>query len=199
MHQRKSITQETREQVLTRSGHRCAMCGRASNLEISHLVPLSEGGDSSVDNLLALCRSCHFALDSNPTTSIEELRAQRSAAYEFEQLVVEVFHRLGFGVLSGATGPDAGVDIVARRPDPVSGGSTLYIIECKSSRRPLTREQIERFAAKASQYRATSGILITDAQLTPAAADAARSSVVKVFNIAELDRLAADLEAPSYG
>jgi Holliday junction resolvase len=195
MRQLKSISQEIREQVLTRSGHRCAICGRASDLEIAHLVPLSEGGDSSVDNLLALCRSCHFALDSNPTTSIDELRGQRSAAYGFEQLVVEVFHRLGFGVLSGATGPDAGVDIVARRPDPVSGGSTLYIIECKSSRRPLTREQIERFAAKASQYRAASGILITDAQLTPAAAEAARSRAVKVFNIAELDQLAADLEA----
>jgi HNH endonuclease len=113
MRQRQSISRETREQVLARSENRCAIRGRASDLEIAHLVALSEGGDSSVDNLLALCRSCHVALDGNPTISIEELRRQRSAAYRFEQLVGQTFHRLGFAILSGATGPDAGVDLVA--------------------------------------------------------------------------------------
>lgn len=198
MHQKNRITQQIREQVLRRSDNRCAICGRPSDLEIAHIVPLSEGGNNSADNLLALCRSCHFALDSNPTTSIEELRQRRSAAYKFENLVADVFHRFGFAVLSGATGPDAGVDLVARRADPL-GGSKLYIIECKSSRRPLTREQIERFAEKASQYGAASGILVTDAQLTPSAAETAHSQAVMVLTIDELDRLAAELETLSDG
>jgi restriction endonuclease Mrr len=198
MQRRSVIPKEIRERVLARSGNRCALCGRASDLELAHLIKSSEGGDTSVDNLIALCRSCNYALDSNPNTSIGELQRQHSTAYGFERLVSEVFHRLGFAVLGGATGPDGGVDVVARRQSQ-SGASILYIVECKSSPRPLTKEQIERFAEKASQYRATSGILITDAQLTPAASETARLNAVRILNINDIEQLASELEASSNG
>jgi hypothetical protein len=134
-------------------------------------------------------------LDSNPSISIKELQDQRSRAYKFERLVAKVFHDFGFAVLGGATGPDAGLDLVARRANPKTGDSTFYIVECKSSLRPLTKDQIKQFAEKISQYCATSGILVTDAKLTPAAIQTAQSLAISVFSIDELDRLAEELKA----
>ena len=51
-----------RRVVLASSGRRCAICGRARRLEIDHLIPMSNGGETwAIANLQALCRPCHFA------------------------------------------------------------------------------------------------------------------------------------------
>ena len=48
--------QRLRKMVLAR--HPICPCGAAAT-EIDHIVPKSEGGDDSADNLQALCKSCH--------------------------------------------------------------------------------------------------------------------------------------------
>ena len=50
-----------RRAVLERDGYRCRACGRASRLEVDHIVPLQWGGDPyDLDNLQALCAfPCH--------------------------------------------------------------------------------------------------------------------------------------------
>ena len=46
--------------MFERDGWRCRSCGRAGKLECDHIVPLRRGGDPwAVENLQALCRSCH--------------------------------------------------------------------------------------------------------------------------------------------
>ncbi|MDE0475336.1 MAG: HNH endonuclease [Gammaproteobacteria bacterium] len=45
--------------MLDRDGWRCTRCGRAGKLEVDHIRPLHRGGSDSLDNLRALCRTCH--------------------------------------------------------------------------------------------------------------------------------------------
>ena len=41
---------------------KCEKCGSAFDLEWHHVIPFSEGGDDSDENLQVLCHPCHVAL-----------------------------------------------------------------------------------------------------------------------------------------
>jgi 5-methylcytosine-specific restriction endonuclease McrA len=45
--------------ALERDNYRCQFCGTTSDLSVHHIIPLSSGGDSTLDNLRVLCHSCH--------------------------------------------------------------------------------------------------------------------------------------------
>lgn len=50
----------TRAAVLARDNHTCRYCGRAEGpIHCDHVIPLSRGGSSDPDNLVAACRSCN--------------------------------------------------------------------------------------------------------------------------------------------
>ena len=54
--------ERVRRYVFYRDGYRCVMCGRAGRLECDHITPLQRepGQDPyDVNELQALCRSCH--------------------------------------------------------------------------------------------------------------------------------------------
>ena len=54
----------TRRALFERAGWKCQLCGRAGALEAHHRKRLDKGGSQfELSNLLALCRSCHFAQD----------------------------------------------------------------------------------------------------------------------------------------
>jgi hypothetical protein len=62
-------TKELRKKIIEKYNGSCFMCGAknsARSLEISHIVPLSRGGELSEDNLIALCSSCHHLFDRQP-------------------------------------------------------------------------------------------------------------------------------------
>lgn len=46
-------------EIFTRDGNRCVYCGRADDLTLDHVVPLSRGGSNEPDNLATACRSCN--------------------------------------------------------------------------------------------------------------------------------------------
>jgi Holliday junction DNA helicase RuvB len=48
-----------RRKVLARDGHKCRLCGSRHRLHIHHIIPVSMGGLTELDNLITLCRSCH--------------------------------------------------------------------------------------------------------------------------------------------
>jgi len=59
---REHIPARIREEVLTRDGYRCRICGASSDedyLEIDHLRPVSQGGTNAPSNLRTLCRRCN--------------------------------------------------------------------------------------------------------------------------------------------
>lgn len=58
---RKSVPLDIRMLVLHEAGYKCGnpVCRATLTLDIHHLVPVSEDGPNSSDNLLALCPNCH--------------------------------------------------------------------------------------------------------------------------------------------
>ena len=58
------IPASLREQALARAGGRCAYCQSAEALlgvsfEVDHIIPLSAGGETSIDNLCLSCPTCN--------------------------------------------------------------------------------------------------------------------------------------------
>ena len=61
------ISPRTRREVLVRDGARCINCGSTSYITLAHIfVNRSHGGKGSRDNLVCLCRNCHYYLLDNP-------------------------------------------------------------------------------------------------------------------------------------
>jgi 5-methylcytosine-specific restriction endonuclease McrA len=58
---REPIPREIRLAVWQRDGGRCVECGGDFDLQYDHLIPLSMGGASSVQNLQVLCGDCNRA------------------------------------------------------------------------------------------------------------------------------------------
>jgi hypothetical protein len=52
-----------RDQVLQRDGFACRICGRSSSkgidLQLAHILPLCQGGDTGPGNLLTICTECN--------------------------------------------------------------------------------------------------------------------------------------------
>ena len=72
-----------RWQRLTDAGFRCEKCSRPGRLECHHRVPLESGGDAyEQSNLMALCRSCHFA-----ATAAARAEAQPAEVRAWQRLI----------------------------------------------------------------------------------------------------------------
>ena len=53
------ITPVVRRKVWTRNKGQCAGCGGRKDLQYDYIVPRTEGGNNTIDNLQLLCKSCH--------------------------------------------------------------------------------------------------------------------------------------------
>lgn len=62
--ERPPIPRQLRREVLFEAGHRCAIptCKQVP-VEIAHIVPWSQIGEHTFDNLIALCPTCHTRYD----------------------------------------------------------------------------------------------------------------------------------------
>ncbi|MCX7981082.1 MAG: HNH endonuclease [Bacteroidia bacterium] len=49
----------TRQNIFKRDGFRCGYCGTTRTLTVDHIVPRSQGGDDSWENLITACESCN--------------------------------------------------------------------------------------------------------------------------------------------
>lgn len=61
IHQQNAGTYTNAEwnELCARYNHRCLCCGESRPLTIDHIVPISQGGSNTIDNLQPLCRSCN--------------------------------------------------------------------------------------------------------------------------------------------
>jgi 5-methylcytosine-specific restriction endonuclease McrA len=50
----------SRRAIFARDGHRCQYCGSDRHLTIDHVVPRSQGGDDSWENVVAACAPCNL-------------------------------------------------------------------------------------------------------------------------------------------
>lgn len=55
----RAVPQDVKARVWQRDGGKCTQCGDSRYLEFDHIIPWSQGGATSVENLQILCRKCN--------------------------------------------------------------------------------------------------------------------------------------------
>ncbi|WP_354003896.1 HNH endonuclease [Arthrobacter sp. zg-Y877] len=53
---------------MTRDGGRCQGCGSTVDIQYDHIIPVSKGGSSNVENLQILCGKCNRFKSDGLTT-----------------------------------------------------------------------------------------------------------------------------------
>ena len=61
---RSPIPEAVRSEVWRRDSGKCVQCGSKANLHFDHIIPVSKGGASSVQNLQLLCQKCNLSKGS---------------------------------------------------------------------------------------------------------------------------------------
>ena len=52
-------TQTEFDELCEKYGGRCLACGKVTKLTPDHIVPISQGGSDTIDNIQPLCGSCN--------------------------------------------------------------------------------------------------------------------------------------------
>jgi 5-methylcytosine-specific restriction endonuclease McrA len=47
-------------------GHRCAYCGASGDLQVEHVIPISQGGEHHLGNIVPACQRCNFSKATSP-------------------------------------------------------------------------------------------------------------------------------------
>lgn len=63
---RKNVNENLRNLVLQKCNNKCISCKSIKDLQVDHITPFSLGGETSLDNLQILCRSCNRIKSNNP-------------------------------------------------------------------------------------------------------------------------------------
>ena len=70
-----AISPKTRKAVEERDGHCCIFCGRIGRGE-GHFIKRSQGGLGIEENLVTVCRECHFQMDDGFSRQLYMMRAE---------------------------------------------------------------------------------------------------------------------------
>lgn len=77
--------EDIREDVLARDDYECRFCGMSDEehqeeykhgLHAHHIIPDAEGGPTSMQNLITVCRSCHQTLEVTHARAVSQLRSE---------------------------------------------------------------------------------------------------------------------------
>ena len=58
---RHSISSELRKIIYNRDKGNCVKCGSRENIHYDHIIPVSKGGSTTLDNLELLCQDCNLS------------------------------------------------------------------------------------------------------------------------------------------
>lgn len=83
-----SVPDELADEILAKCGRHCCICRRFDplHLQVHHIVGRRQGGEDSLDNLIAVCLTCHSDIHARvPFTrrfTPEELKQHRDRTYQ---------------------------------------------------------------------------------------------------------------------
>lgn len=70
-----AITPQVRQRVEERDNYCCIFCGRPGRGE-AHFIGRAQGGLGVEQNILTVCRECHFQLDNGQATKLYRQKAE---------------------------------------------------------------------------------------------------------------------------
>ncbi len=135
------------EELIQRDGSKCSVCGITNApLEIHHVMPISQGGDNSLNNLVLVCPNCH---------SSQERQVRH---FEFQDYLVQLltlndnFRKITINFPLSRV-PRLQADIWAE--EKVNDGWQSIIIECKSAT-TFTLDRLNDAIVQLKQYQSHS-------------------------------------------
>ena len=78
---RKSIPKSVRFEVFKRDSFKCQYCGASAPdviLEVDHIVPVAEGGENDMMNLITSCRDCNRGKGKKKLTDRQTIEKQKT-------------------------------------------------------------------------------------------------------------------------
>lgn len=103
---------------------------------------------------------------------------------QFEYLTGEFFRRNGYNVEVTAGRGDGGIDVIAKKENPISGPE-MILIQCKkySDKNPVEVEAVRAFWATVNDTDATKGIIATTSRLTSGAKDYCKAKLYRLDSV----------------
>ena len=100
---------------------------------------------------------------------------------QFEYLTGEYFRKNGYEVEVTQGRGDGGIDVIARKTDPISGPQ-MILVQCKkySEHNPVQVDSVRAFWATVDDAGATKGIVATTSRLTSGAKDYCKAKLYRM-------------------
>jgi hypothetical protein len=149
----------------------CAICGAISPLERAHIIPKALGGDSSPDNLITLCASCHRTMGAREFHFANYLASLMDESGNFLSLRTEA-------VVGGYR-----ADIVAQE----RWGSLTrpVVVECKAQA-SLTRDRVAAAIYQLKQAEGLEGrprlVLALPGKVSPAGMEMLQAAGIELWD-----------------
>lgn len=89
---RKQLSKKLRFDVFKRDGFKCQYCGTTPEkevLQVDHIIPVAEGGENDLDNLITSCQPCNLGKGARSLSIIPESLKEKSEkiAEQEEQII----------------------------------------------------------------------------------------------------------------
>lgn len=97
MSNRKTLSKRLRFEVLKRDNFCCQYCSAKPPkvpLEIDHILPVSKGGDNSIENLITACFDCNRGKSNNELTCITKSTEERIERMKLAQAQYKQYKEL---------------------------------------------------------------------------------------------------------
>jgi len=90
---RKALSKKLRFDVFKRDGFKCQYCGVTPThevLQVDHIIPVIDGGENEIDNLITSCQPCNLGKGAKSLNLIpESLKIKSQKIAEQEKQIIE--------------------------------------------------------------------------------------------------------------
>lgn len=95
---RLAISKKLRFDVFKRDEFRCVYCGATPSetvvLECDHVVPVSDGGATDIDNLVTACFTCNRGKSATPLTVVPQSMEEKAAEIAEREAQIRAYYNI---------------------------------------------------------------------------------------------------------